>query len=134
MDISTILIIMAIGLFAGMVSGMVGIGGGIIVVPALVYFLGFNQLNAQGMSIAFMLPPIGIMAFYNYYSRGYVNKDMLPMIIIMAVLFIIGGYLGSKLAIKLPVKLVKFIFGLLMLYVSAMMIISGWGYFTDKTE
>ncbi len=134
MDISTILIIMAIGLFAGLASGFIGIGGGIIVVPALMYFLGYSQLSAQGMSTAFMLPPIGIAAFFVYYNNGNVTKSMIPYILIMSVLFVIGAYLGSKFALKVPVKLIKLIFGLLMLYVAITMVVSGWGYFTDKSE
>ena len=70
MEVSTILILMGIGLMAGVLSGFVGVGGGIVIVPALIYFLGYGQLQAQAMSLTLMLPPIGVMAFYNYYQKG----------------------------------------------------------------
>jgi uncharacterized membrane protein YfcA len=67
MDGSTFLILLLIGLFAGIASGFVGIGGGIIIIPCLIYFLKLDQYQAQGVSLALMLPPIGILAFYSYY-------------------------------------------------------------------
>lgn len=132
MEISTILILMGIGLLAGILSGFVGVGGGVIIIPALIYFLGYNQLQAQGMSLTLMLPPIGILAFYNYYQKGHIDKMGIAYAGIMAVLFIVGGYVGSKLALKIPVNIVKLLFGLLMLYVSVRMIISGWSVFTEE--
>ncbi len=132
MEISTILILMGIGLAAGILSGFVGVGGGVIIIPALIYFLGYDQLQAQGMSLALMLPPIGVLAFYNYYQKGHVDKMGIAYAGIMAALFIVGGYVGSKLALKIPVNVVKLLFGLLMLYVAIRMIMSGWSVFTDK--
>ncbi|MDA0883266.1 MAG: sulfite exporter TauE/SafE family protein [Flavobacteriales bacterium] len=115
MEIGTVMILVAIGLMAGMVSGFIGIGGGVIVVPALVYFLGMTQFEAQGTSLAMMIPPIGILGVMNYYKGGHINVNFA---IVIAITFVIGGYLGSKLALKLPPVKVKFIFGLIMLYVS----------------
>lgn len=132
MEISTLLILMGIGLFAGILSGFVGVGGGIVVVPALIYFMGYDQLQAQGMSLTLMLPPVGIMAFYNYYQKGHIDKVSITYASIMALLFVAGGYLGSKLALKIPVNIVKLIFGLIMLYVSIRMIVSGWSVFTEE--
>ncbi|CAG5077019.1 sulfite exporter TauE/SafE family protein [Parvicella tangerina] len=132
MEISTILILMGIGLAAGILSGFVGVGGGVIIIPALIYFLGYNQLQAQGMSLTLMLPPIGVLAFYNYYQKGHIDKMGIISASIMAVLFIIGGFVGSKLALKIPVNVVKLLFGLLMLYVSIRMIMSGWSVFTNE--
>lgn len=132
MEISTVLILMGIGLMAGILSGFVGVGGGIIIVPALIYFLGYNQLQAQGMSLTLMLPPIGIMAFYNYYQKGHVDKMSMTYAGVMAALFIVGGYVGSKLALKIPENVVKLIFGLIMLYVAIRMIMSGWSVFTEE--
>lgn len=123
---------MGIGLFAGILSGFVGVGGGIVVVPALIYFMGYDQLQAQGMSLTLMLPPVGIMAFYNYYQKGHIDKVSITYASIMALLFVAGGYLGSKLALKIPVNIVKLIFGLIMLYVSIRMIVSGWSVFTEE--
>ncbi|MGC6533288.1 MAG: sulfite exporter TauE/SafE family protein [Flavobacteriales bacterium] len=128
MDLNTFLLLTAIGLTAGALSGFVGIGGGVVMVPALIYFLNFNQLEAQGTSLAVMLPPIGILAFMNYHKTG--NVDIRNALVI-AGMFIIGGYLGSKLALRLPVAKVKLFFGVLMVFVSVRMVWSAvqqiWG-------
>jgi len=121
MNVSTLLILISIGTLAGMLGGFVGVGGGLIVVPALIYFLGVSQMDAQGTSLAMMLPPIGILAVWNYQKTGNVN---FTYAMIIAVSFIIGGYFGSKLALRIPVNTVKLIFGLLMLYTSIRMIYS----------
>ena len=133
MTINTILILILIGLFAGMMSGFVGIGGGVIMVPALVYVLGLSQHEAQGTSLILMLPPIGILAVMNYYKAGQVN---VWYGIVIAAAFIIGGYYGSKLSLKLNGNLVKFIFGILMFYISVKMIYSGYkgGLSNNETD
>ncbi|MFZ6053415.1 sulfite exporter TauE/SafE family protein [Halocola ammonii] len=117
--IGTVLILVAIGIFAGMLSGFIGVGGGVVIVPGLVYFLGLTQFQAQGTSLALMLPPIGILAFYNYYKAGNVN---LIYAAIIAVTFIIGGYFGSKISLRLNPNKVKLVFGILMLYVAIRMV------------
>lgn len=128
MDLNTFLLLTAIGLAAGALSGFVGIGGGVVMVPALIYFLNLNQLEAQGTSLAVMLPPIGILAFMNYHKTG--NVDIRNALVI-AGMFIVGGYLGSKLALRLPVAKVKLFFGVLMVFVSVRMVWSAvqqiWG-------
>jgi uncharacterized protein len=116
----TIFILIAIGITAGMLS----VGGGMVIVPALIYFLGLTQFQAQGTSLAIMIPPIGILAVMNYWKTG--NVDMTYAVII-AVTFIIGGYLGSKFALRLDEAKVKLIFGLIMLYASVRMIWSAYG-------
>jgi uncharacterized membrane protein YfcA len=73
MSVSTFLILVLIGLAAGFLGGMVGLGGGIILIPALMLFLSMDQRMAQGTTIAIMLPPIGFFAAFNYYKAGYVN-------------------------------------------------------------
>ncbi len=115
MDFYTILILILIGIFAGIIAGFVGVGGGIIIVPALVYFLGLTTHQAIGTSIAVMLPPIGIMAAMNFYRSGDLNFNYAMVI---AAAFVIGGYFGSKWSINLKesVHWVKLIFGLIMLY------------------
>jgi hypothetical protein len=119
MDLNTLVILVFIGICAGMLSGFIGVGGGLIIVPALVYFLGLSQLQAQGTSLAIMLPPVGIMAVMNYYKSGNIN---LTYGLIIALTFIIGGYLGSKIALRIsPVK-VKFFFGIILLYSAVRMI------------
>lgn len=119
MTFQTILILVLIGIFAGAISGFIGVGGGVIIVPALVYFLGVSQHTAQGTSLLLMLPPIGILAVMNYYKAGQINWTHG---IVIASTFIIGAYFGSKLSLKLNANVVKLVFGIFMLYVSARMI------------
>jgi uncharacterized membrane protein YfcA len=132
MDTNTVLILMGIGLMAGIASGFIGIGGGIVIVPALIYFLGLTQHQAQGMSLLLMLPPIGILAVVNYYKATDMTPKMILYAGIMAAVFIVGGYIGSKLSLQLNAQLVKLIFGLLMFYVSIRMIVNGSSYFWER--
>lgn len=120
MSTSLLLILLAIGLVTGAMAGMLGIGGAIIMIPALVYFLGFSQQMAQGTSLAVMLPPIGIIAAYNYYKAGHVN---IKYALILAACFLVGSYFGSKLALNLPQETLRKIFGVLLLLVAAKMLI-----------
>lgn len=119
MSIEQILILIVVGLLAGFVGGTMGVGGGIIMVPALIFVFGFSQHHAQGTSLATMLAPIGILAVINYYKEGYVN---FRFAIVLAITFIIGSYLGSKMAVQMPDKLLKQIFGGLVVIVGAKMI------------
>ncbi len=119
MDISQIVILLIAGLFAGIVSGALGVGGGIVVVPVLVFFLGLTQHQAQGTSLFFMLPPIGILAAINYYKSGYVNVKFALFLVIA---FFIGSYIGSVIAVGMPEKIVKRIFGVVMLLAGLKMI------------
>jgi uncharacterized membrane protein YfcA len=118
---SMILILIVIGIITGVMAGMLGIGGAIIMIPALVFLLGISQQTAQGTSLAVMLPPVGIIAAYNYYKAGQVN---IRFAIILAVFFLVGSYFGSKLALNLPQPLLKKIFGILLLLVAAKMLLS----------
>jgi len=116
MTTTTLLILIGIGLAAGLLSGLIGVGGGIIVVPALVYLLGLTQHSAQGTSLALMLPPIGILAAMNYYKAGELNVKYAAII---ALAFIIGGYFGSKLSLTfISEEVMKKIFGIIMFAVS----------------
>jgi uncharacterized protein len=119
MSVSTILILLIIGIITGIMAGMLGIGGGLVVIPALVMVLGMSQQAAQGTSLAMMLPPIGILAAYNYYKAGHVD---IKIALLLAVAFIAGSYFGSKLAIKLPVELLKKIFGIFLILVAIKML------------
>jgi uncharacterized protein len=121
MTTSMVLILIVIGIITGIMAGMLGIGGAIIMVPALVYILGLGQQAAQGTSLAVMLPPIGIIAAYNYYKAGQVN---IKFAIILAVFFIIGSYFGSKISLSLPAPVLKKIFGGLLLIVALKMLLS----------
>jgi len=112
MSISTIIILCAIGLCAGVLSGFVGVGGGLIIVPALVLGLGLGQHEAQGTSLALMLPPIGVLAAYNYWKADSLNWKYAAVI---AVAFIIGGYFGSKFALRLKPETVRISFAVIMM-------------------
>ena len=121
MSTSVLLLLIVIGIITGFMAGMLGIGGAIIMIPALVFFLGLTQQMAQGTSLAVMLPPIGIIAAYNYYKAG---QDNLTFAMILAATFLIGSYFGSKLAINIPQPVLKKIFGVLLLLVAVKMLFS----------
>jgi len=116
-----LLVLIGIGIITGVMAGMLGIGGAIIMIPALVFFMGFSQQTAQGTSIAVMLPPVGILAAWNYYKAGHVN---IKFALILAACFLVGSYFGSKLALNVPQAVLKKIFGLLLLLVAARMLLS----------
>lgn len=117
----TIFYLILIGMAAGFLGGMVGIGGGIIIVPALIMLLGMTQHQSQGISLTMMLFPVGILAVLNYYKKGYVDFRLAG---ILAVGFIIGGYLGSKFSLSLPQETVKKIFAIIMIIVAVRMLIT----------
>jgi uncharacterized membrane protein YfcA len=119
MSIQTILLLAIIGLAAGVLSGMIGIGGGIIIVPALVLILGFTQQQAQGTSLGLLLLPVGILAVLNYYKQGYID---IKVVAIMSVTFILGGWLGSKLSLSLSQDTVKKIFAVVLLLIAGKML------------
>jgi uncharacterized membrane protein YfcA len=119
MSINEIVILALIGLSAGIVSGMLGVGGAIIIVPALVFFFGMTQHQAQGTSLAVLLFPVGFLAFWNYYRQGYVNFKI-ALVVILA--FFIGGYLGSVIAVQVPEKLLKTGFGILIIVLGFRMV------------
>lgn len=121
MTTSMLLLLILIGIVTGIMAGLLGIGGAIIMIPALVYIMGLSQLTAQGTSLAVMLPPIGIIAAYNYYKAGEVN---IKFALILAICFIIGSYFGSKVSLSIPQPLLKKIFGFLLLLVAAKMLLS----------
>jgi uncharacterized protein len=121
MGLQMILILVLIGLASGILSGLVGVGGGIIIVPALVFFLGFTQHQAQGTSLGLLLLPVGILAVLNYYKQGYID---LKVIAIMSIAFVLGGWLGSKLSLVLSDILIKRIFAVVLFYAAFKML--GW--------
>ena len=119
MSISEIVIILVIGFAAGFLSGSMGVGGAIIVIPSLMFFLGFKTHMAQGTSLALMTIPVMLVAVINYYRSGNVN---LKVALIMAVTFIIGSYLGSILSLNLPEKIMRKTFGVFIFAVSLKLI------------
>lgn len=112
MSISTLVLLILIGLSAGLLSGVVGVGGGVVMIPLLMLLMGLDQHQAQGTSLAVMLPPIGILAAWNYHKAGFVEWKYA---MIIAVTFIIGGYLGSRWAVTVDARTLKKIFGVIML-------------------
>ncbi|MBI5247429.1 MAG: sulfite exporter TauE/SafE family protein [Elusimicrobia bacterium] len=111
----------ATGLLVGVFSGMVGVGGGIILVPILVLFFGFSQHMAQGTSTAMLLPPIGILAAWTYYKNGMVDVRAAAL---LCAGFVLGGLFGAKLAIILPKEVLRRAFGVVLLGISLKLIVS----------
>lgn len=121
MTITQLILLAVIGLMAGIFSGTFGVGGAIIVIPALIFFLGLSQHQAQGTSLAFMIPPVTLMAALNYSKNGYVNWKFA---LILAVMFVIGTYFGSMISFSLPEKILRKMFGGLLLLVALKIIFS----------
>lgn len=119
MDVQTLLILIIIGIIAGILGGMVGVGGGIIIVPALVYFLGFSQKMAQGTSLGILLLPIGLLGVLQFYKEGYVDWKV---VVIISAGFFAGSYFGSRLALSLSQDTVKKVFAILLLVVAIKML------------
>ena len=115
MTVTQIILLAIIGLMAGIFSGTFGVGGAINVIPALIFFLGLSQHQAQGTSLAFMIPPVTLMAALNYSKNGYVNWKFA---IVLAIMFVVGTYFGSMLSFSMPEKLLRKIFGGLLLVVA----------------
>ena len=120
MTIQTVVLLMFIGLIAGILSGLIGIGGGIIMVPMLL-ILGFSQQQAQGTSLAALLPPVTLFAVINYHKAGFIDWRYA---IIISLVFVIGGYFGSKIAVNIDQKTLKKIFGVLLLLIGTKMLFS----------
>lgn len=118
----TILILLLIGLAAGFLGGLVGIGGGVLIVPALVLLLGLSQHMAQGISLAMILFPVGILGVINYYKNGYVDFKYAGL---LALGFFAGSYLGSKFSLSLSQDTVKKIFAVVMILLSIKLLFSG---------
>jgi len=116
-----ITILVAIGLTSGILSGTFGVGGGIIIVPALVFFLGLTQREAQGTSLAILLLPVGLFAVWNYHKAGLINYYYALIILLT---FVIGAYFGSIIAIASPDKILKRVFGGVMILAALKMIFS----------
>jgi uncharacterized protein len=108
-----------LGLVAGVFSGLIGLGGGIIIVPALVFFFGMTQHQAQGTTLALLVPPIGLLAALVYYQQGYVNLKAAGII---CAGFVIGGFLGARFAIGLSDDVLQKVFGVALLGIGIKMI------------
>jgi uncharacterized membrane protein YfcA len=124
MDTQTIIILLMIGLVAGMLGGVVGVGGGIVIVPALVYFLGFNQHTAQGTSLGLIMLPVGILGFLQYYyscqkAGTPINFNVIG---ILAIAFVVGSFFGSKIALSVSQDILKKCFAILLVVVAIKML------------
>jgi uncharacterized membrane protein YfcA len=123
MTIQTIVLLVVVGLLAGILSGLVGLGGGVIIVPALVFLLGFSQHQATGTSLGILLLPAGIFAVINYYQKGMIDVRVVLLIFIG---FLAGGWLGSKISLSVNETVLKKIFAVVLL------LIAGKVLFFDK--
>jgi uncharacterized membrane protein YfcA len=131
MDAQMLIILVIIGLIAGLLSGIVGIGGGIIIVPALVYFVGFSQRQAQGTSLAILLLPIGLLAVMQFYKAGYVNPKVTAVI---ALAFVVGSYFGSRIALSVPQESLKKVFAVLLLVIAVKLLFFDKPSAKEKSE
>ncbi len=113
------LFLISIGILAGFLSGLLGIGGGVIIIPALVYFMGFSQKMAQGTSLAALIPPVGLLATYRYWQEGNVN---IKFAVLISLSFLFSAYLGADFVHSIPEVLLKRVFGFFMLVISIKMI------------
>jgi uncharacterized membrane protein YfcA len=129
MSIQVIISLAIIGVLSGVLSGFVGVGGGIIIVPGLVFLMGMSQHMAQGTSLFILLLPIGFLAVYNYWKADQINWAYGAII---ALTFVVGSYYGSKMALKLSPGLVKLIFGIIMVVISAKLMHSGYTTYSNE--
>ncbi|HQW84367.1 MAG TPA: sulfite exporter TauE/SafE family protein [Ferruginibacter sp.] len=110
--------LLILGIIAGYFSGLIGIGGGVIIVPALIILFGFSQHMAQGTTLALLIPPIGILAVMDYYKKGYVDvKDA----IFICAGFVIGGYLGGRMSLGLSEAVLRKVFSLILIIIGVRM-------------
>lgn len=116
---ASILLYILLGLVAGAMSGLIGIGGGVIIVPALVFLFHLSQHEAQGTTLALMIPPIGILAVWTYYKQGAVDFKIAAFI---ALGFLLGGLIGAKLATGISDVILEKVFGVAMLLIALKMI------------
>ena len=126
MTTEILLTVLLIGLSAGILSGLVGVGGGIIMVPALIFFMGYTQHQAQGTSLGVLTLPVVIIAsVYYYHQCQKLGTPMdLRVIGLLAIGFVAGGYFGSKLALSLNTEMLKKIFAVILFYTAIKLM--GW--------
>jgi uncharacterized membrane protein YfcA len=115
-----IVLYLLLGLVAGIFGGLFGIGGGIIIIPAMVFLFGMSQHQAQGTTLALMVPPIGLLAAWAYYKQGFVDLKMAAFVCLG---FFVGGLLGAEFAVGIPEPILKKIFGTALLLISLQMIL-----------
>lgn len=118
-DLQTVGLLVVVGVLAGIISGFVGVGGGIVMVPAMVWVLGYSQHQAQGTSLAVIMFPVVLLAVRNYYRAGMIDPKVVAVI---ALAFFVGGFFGSKWSLALPMATVQKVFGVIMLIASIKLI------------
>jgi uncharacterized membrane protein YfcA len=121
MSITHLIILIVIGILSGLLAGVFGVGGAIIVIPALVFILGLTQHEAQGTSLAFMLPPVGILATWNYWKAGHVDWKIA---LVLSATFVVGAYFGSSFSLNISDRSLRRVFGVLMMVMAVKMIFS----------
>ena len=119
MSLHVIIVLLLIGLAAGILGGLIGVGGGIIIVPSLIYFLGFSQKEAQGTSLGILLLPVGILGVLQFYKAGYVDMRTVWLV---SFGFLVGSYFGSKVALRFSQETVRKIFAIVMILIAIKMI------------
>ncbi len=119
MSTYTLIILLVVGLASGTLAGLVGVGGGVIIIPSLVYFLGFSQKEAQGTSLGILLLPVGILAAINYYKQGFID---IKVVLIVSAAFIIGGFFGSKRALSVSQETLRKVVGTVLLVLAIKML------------
>ncbi len=126
MDMTVLFSLIMIGLAAGCLSGLVGVGGGVVLVPAFAFFLHYNQHQAQGTSLGILSLPVVALAFFSYYKdcRQMGTPIEFKVIAITALAFMVGGFLGSKIALKIDEDLLKKIFSVVLFYTGINLL--GW--------
>jgi len=124
MQTQDLILIIIIGLAAGVLSGLVGVGGGIIMVPVMVLFLHYTQHQAQGTSLAVLTLPVVVLGFLKYYQecKRMGTPIDLKVVGLLAIGFVVGAYAGSSLAVKIDKDLLKKIFGVVLLYTAIKML------------
>lgn len=116
MQLNNAAIIALLGTAAGLLGGLLGLGGAIIIIPGLVLMLGYSQQMAQGTALIMMALPVGGLAAYQYYQEGFVD---VKAALIMGAFFFVGGYFGAKFANQIPQDLLKKAFSIMLLFIAA---------------
>ena len=116
-----IILYVLLGLLTGVFSGMFGLGGGIVIIPALVFLFGLSQHQAQGTTLALLVPPIGLLAAWQYYKQGYVDLKIAAFVCLC---FFFGGLLVAKIVVGLPEPILRSLFGVALLMISIKLILT----------
>ena len=118
----TNVLLVVIGLAAGVIAGMFGVGGGLIIVPALLFFLKVKEAEAIGTSLAAMIPPVGLLGAMEFYRDGFINIRFAALV---ALGLFLGAYFGAKITTSLPPEVIRRAYGIFLLAVAARMLLTG---------